>query len=129
MTNNPIELFRVWLREAEKQEPNNPNAVALATANKDGQPSVRMVLLKAIDNNGFVFFTNLKSKKGDELIKNPRASLCFHWKSLARQVRVEGTVALVNEKEADEYFITRSRLSRIGAWASKQSGTMKEKFE
>ncbi|MEO8737834.1 MAG: pyridoxamine 5'-phosphate oxidase [Edaphobacter sp.] len=118
---DPIALFRVWMRKAEAGEPNDPNAVALATANADGAPSVRMVLLKRLDERGFAFFTNAESQKGLELAENPRAAMCFHWKSLRRQVRVEGLVSELPDAEADAYFHSRSRGSQLGAVASRQS--------
>ena len=121
MTTDPYALFDGWLREAEASEPNDPNAVALATVDADGQPSVRMVLLKGHDARGFVIYTNQQSRKADALAANPVAALLFHWKSLRRQVRVEGPVTVVAEDEADAYFATRSRASRLGAWASDQS--------
>lgn len=126
---NPFDLFREWLADAEKTEPNDPNAMALATVGADGMPSVRMVLLKGFDEQGFVFYTNLASQKGQELTAHPKAALCFHWKSLKRQVRVEGLVTPVSEEEADAYFASRARDSRIGAWASKQSQRMDGRFE
>ena len=119
--NDPIALFRAWLVEAEGREPNDPNAMTLATATPEGRPSARMVLLKEVDRAGFVFYTNLESRKGGELTTNPFAALCFHWKSLKRQVRVEGSVERVTAAEADAYFRSRPRGSRIGAWASRQS--------
>lgn len=118
---DPIELFRAWMREAEAGEPNDPNAVALATATADGAPSVRMVLLKGLDKRGFAFYTNAESQKGVELAQNPRAAMCFHWKSLRRQVRVEGLVSELPDAEADAYFHSRSRGSQVGAVASRQS--------
>jgi len=117
----PIALFRAWLHEAEAGEPNDPNAVALATATADGAPSVRMVLLKGLDERGFAFYTNVESRKGVELAENPRAAMCFHWKSLRRQVRVEGLVSELPDAEADAYFHSRSRGSQLGAAASRQS--------
>lgn len=126
---DPYEQFRLWFAEAEAREPNDPNAMALATATETGIPSVRMVLLKGVDAGGFVFYTNLGSRKADELRRNPHAALLFHWKSLRRQVRIEGPVQPVGEDEADAYFATRPRLSQIGAWASKQSQPMKGRFE
>ena len=118
---NPIELFQVWMGEAEKSEPNDPNAVSLATSNKHNMPSVRMVLLKDFNQKGFVFYTNLKSQKGNDLKENPKAALCFHWKSLLRQIRINGSVSLVSNQIANEYYNTRGYESRIGAWASNQS--------
>lgn len=118
---DPIALFQVWMREAEAGELNDPNAVALATATTDGAPSVRMVLLKGLDERGFAFYTNAESRKGMELAANPRAAMCFHWKSLRRQVRVEGLVSELPEREADVYFHSRSRGSQLGAVASRQS--------
>lgn len=126
---SPFELFRTWLADAEKTEPNDPNAMSLATVGEEGMPSVRMVLLKGFDEAGFVFYTNLASQKGRELAAHPKAALCFHWKTLKRQVRVEGLVTPVSEAEADAYFASRARDSRIGAWASKQSQAMQGRFE
>ncbi len=120
MTTDPHALFDAWLAEAEASEPNDPNAMAVATVDAAGQPSVRMVLLKGHDA-GFVFYTNQHSRKADDLAANARAGLLFHWKSLRRQVRVEGPVTAVTEAEADAYFATRGRVSRLGAWASDQS--------
>jgi pyridoxamine 5'-phosphate oxidase len=117
----PIELFLAWLEEAGRSEPNDPNAMALATVDSDGLPDVRMVLLKGVDEGGFVFYTNLDSAKGAQLAANPRAALLFHWKSLRRQVRIRGPVTPVTDEEADAYFATRARSSQIGAWASRQS--------
>ncbi|MES2903741.1 MAG: pyridoxamine 5'-phosphate oxidase [Pseudomonadota bacterium] len=121
MTDDPFTLFEAWFAEALESEPNDPEAMALATADADGRPSVRMVLLKGHDDRGFVFYTNLDSRKGAELAANPEASLLFHWKSLRRQVRVSGPVEPVSAAEADAYFASRSRDSRLGAWASDQS--------
>ena len=126
---DPFTLFRTWLNDAEKSEPNDPNAMSLATVGADGMPSVRMVLLKGFDEAGFVFYTNLASQKGRELAAHPKAALCFHWKTLKRQVRVEGLVTPVSEAEADAYFASRARDSLIGAWASKQSQAMQGRFE
>jgi len=123
MTNpaDPIETFINWQEEAKLSEVSEPTAAALATATPDGTPSVRMVLLKGVDDAGFVFYTNTESRKGEDLRANPKAALCFHWKSLSRQVRVEGNVIAVSDAEADAYFASRARDSRIGAWASQQS--------
>lgn len=117
----PFDLFERWFADASKSEPNDPNAMALATVDSDGLPDVRMVLLKGYDRDGFVFYTNLESAKGRELANNPKAAIVFHWKSLTRQVRVRGPVESVTAAEADEYFASRPRDSRIGAWASQQS--------
>jgi pyridoxamine 5'-phosphate oxidase len=124
----PVELFASWLREAAASEPADPNAMALATVDPDGLPNVRMVLLKGLDHGGFVFYTNLASQKGRELDGNPSAALVFHWKSLARQVRVRGPVEPVAEAEADAYFDTRPRLAQIGAWASRQSAPLESRL-
>jgi pyridoxamine 5'-phosphate oxidase len=121
MAADPFALFETWFAEARTSEPNDPEAMALATADSAGRPSVRMVLLKGHDERGFVFYTNFDSRKGAELAANPHASLLFHWKSLRRQVRIEGPVSAVSEAEADAYFASRGRDSRIGAWASDQS--------
>ncbi len=118
---DPIARFSEWLTEAEASEPNDPNAVALATVNAAGQPAVRMVLLKGLSDAGFVFYTNQQSRKADDLAANARAGLLFHWKTLRRQVRVEGAVSIVSEIEANAYFATRGRISKLGAWASDQS--------
>ena len=126
---NPFELFQKWFEEAKKKEINDPNALALGTSTKDGIPSVRMVLLKGFDKNGFIFYTNLNSQKGNELKENPNASMCFHWKSLLRQIRIVGTLEQVDDKIADEYYKTRAYESRIGAWASKQSSILKSRDE
>ncbi len=124
----PMTLFRSWLAEAEAHEPNDPNAMAVATVDGDGLPNVRMVLLKDADELGFVFYTNLESAKGVELTGNAKAALCFHWKSLRRQVRVRGPVETVGREEADAYFASRPRGSRIGAWASQQSRPLEGRF-
>jgi pyridoxamine 5'-phosphate oxidase len=131
MASDPHALFEEWLAEARLSEPNDPTAMALATADGEGIPSVRMVLLKGHDARGFVFYTNLDSRKGGELAANPRAALLFHWKSLRRQVRVEGPVEPVAEAEADAYFASRARESQLGAWASDQSRPLdrRETFE
>ena len=120
----PIKIFKEWYEEAEATEPVNPNAMTLATVDDDGRPSARMVLLKDVDVDGFVFYTNLGSRKALELNANPHAALCFYWKSLAKQVRVEGVIELVADAEADAYFASRPKLSQLGAWASKQSQTL-----
>jgi pyridoxamine 5'-phosphate oxidase len=127
--NDPIDLFEVWMKEARKTEPNDPNAVALGTSDDDNSPSIRMVLLKDFNKDGFVFYTNLNSQKGNELKNNPKAAMCFHWKSLLRQVRINGTVKKVSDKVADEYYNTRGYESRIGAWASKQSSILNNRGE
>lgn len=121
MAEDPHILFGRWFAEARLAEPNDPEAMALATAGADGRPSVRMVLLKGHDERGFAFYTNSGSRKGEELAANPRAALLFHWKSLRRQVRIEGAVVPAGEAESDAYFATRSREARLGAWASDQS--------
>ena len=126
---DPIELFKVWMDEAKKSEPNDPNALSLATSNKNNIPSVRMVLLKEFNQNGFVFYTNLNSQKGNELKENPNAAMCFHWKSLLRQIRISGTIAQVEDEVADQYYNSRGYDSRIGAWASKQSKELKNRNE
>lgn len=121
LPNNPIELFNAWLSEATKTEINDPDAMALATTNAKGIPSVRMVLLKQADDKGFKFHTNCESQKGEELAQNPYAALCFHWKSLRKQIRVQGKIIMVDKREADEYFEGRPYARKIGAWASSQS--------
>ena len=121
---NPIELFKNWFSAAEEKEINDPNAVAVATSDKNNQPNVRMVLLKGLSDKGFVFYTNFNSKKGGELKINKKASMCFHWKSLRRQVRVIGQVEEVTPKEADDYYNSRPYKNRISAWASSQSQTL-----
>lgn len=126
---DPIETFKAWLDEAAASEPTDPTAMALATVGEDGMPSVRMVLLKGVDHRGFAFYTNLESRKGCQLLARPKAALVFHWNSLGRQVRVEGEVRRVDDAEADAYFDTRPRDSRIGAWASKQSRPLLGRFE
>jgi pyridoxamine 5'-phosphate oxidase len=127
-TGDPIALFRAWLAEADESELNDPNAMAVATVDADGLPDVRMVLLKEVDDAGFVFYTNLQSAKGVQLAGDPKAALLFHWKSLRRQVRVRGAVEPVSAAEADAYFATRARHSQIGAWASEQSRQMEGRF-
>ena len=126
---NPLELFKEWFDEAKKTEINDPNALALATSSKNGIPSVRMVLLKDFNEKGFVFYTNLKSKKSQDIQSNPNASMCFHWKSLLRQIRIVGELNNVSDKDADTYYNSRSYGSRIGAWASKQSTILKDRDE
>ena len=126
---DPIELFKVWMDEAKKSEPNDPNALSLATSNKDNLPSVRMVLLKEFNQKGFVFYTNLNSQKGNELKENPNAAMCFHWKSLLRQIRISGKITQVEDSVADQYYNSRGYDSRIGAWASKQSKELKNRDE
>jgi len=126
---DPFVLFQRWMNDADAAELNDPNAMALATCTPDGRPSVRMVLLKGFDSQGFVFYTNLTSRKGQELQANPFAALCFHWKSLRRQVRVEGPMTPVSDAEADAYFQSRPRDSRLGAWASLQSHPMDSRFD
>jgi pyridoxamine 5'-phosphate oxidase len=124
----PWRLFSAWFEEAVRREPADPNAMALATVDADGLPNVRTVLLKGVDERGFVFYTNLESTKGRELEQAPRAALVFHWKSLTRQVRVRGTVERVTEADADAYFATRPRLTQIGAWASRQSAPLESRL-
>ena len=126
---DPIELFKVWMDEAKKSEPNDPNALSLATSNKNNLPSVRMVLLKEFNQKGFVFYTNLNSQKGNELKENPNAAMCFHWKSLLRQIRISGKITQVEDSVADQYYNSRGYDSRIGAWASKQSKELKNRDE
>jgi pyridoxamine 5'-phosphate oxidase len=117
----PFDEFALWFAEAQAKEPRDANAMTVATATAGGAPAARMILLKGVDERGFVFYSNLDSRKGEELAANPRAALCFHWKSLLRQVRIEGGIEAVSEAEADAYFATRPRQSQIGAWASAQS--------
>ncbi len=124
---NPMDLFEYWFNEAKKTEINDPNALALATVGKNGTPSVRMVLLKDFNEKGFVFYTNLNSRKSNEIKSNPNASMCFHWKSLLRQVRITGKLSNVSDAEADSYFNSRSFGSRIGAWASNQSSVLESR--
>lgn len=125
---DPFSLFADWFADAKRKEPNDPNAMALATADETGLPDVRMVLLKDFDADGFVFYTNLESAKGLQIGANPQAALCFHWKSLRRQIRLRGAVEPVTPDEADAYFASRARDSRIGAWASKQSRPLESRF-
>ena len=128
-TNDPIELFNKWMNKAKETELNDPNALSLATTDKNGFPSVRIVLLKDFSKNGFVFYTNLNSQKSLSLKENPKAEMCFYWKSLLRQVRVSGNTSLVPDKVADDYYNTRPHAARIGAWVSKQSTVLKDKDE
>jgi len=121
---NPIDLFKKWFSDAEKNEVNDPNAFAVATADKNNQPNVRMVLLKGLSDKGFVFYTNFNSKKGSDLKINKKSSMCFHWKSIRRQVRVIGKVEKVTDKEADDYYNSRPYKNKIGAWASSQSSIL-----
>jgi pyridoxamine 5'-phosphate oxidase len=125
---DPFALFAAWLLEAEASEPNDPNGMALATVDPEGLPDVRMVLMKDFDERGIVFYTNYGSAKGQELLATPKAAVLFHWKSLRRQVRVRGPVEQVTAEEADAYFATRARHSRLGAWASKQSQPLESRF-
>ncbi len=126
---DPFDLFHAWMNDAQASEPNDPTAMALSTVDADGMPNVRMVLLKAVDNQGFVFYTNFESAKGCELLAQKKAALCFHWKSLRRQIRIRGKVETVSDEEADAYYNSRDRGSRIGAWASQQSRPMSDRFE
>jgi pyridoxamine 5'-phosphate oxidase len=129
MGTDPFQLFDEWFAQARASEINDPEAMALATATADGRPAVRMVLLKGHGPDGFVFYTNQHSRKGEELAANPHAALLFHWKPLRRQVRIEGAVTTVSSKEADSYFASRSRDSQIGAWASNQSWSLPSRAE
>ena len=129
MASDPFRLFDEWYADAQASEPNDPGAMALATADADGRPSVRIVLLKAHGPGGFIFYTNERSRKGDELAQNPRAALLLHWKSLRRQVRIEGPVSRVSSEQSDAYFATRSRDSQLGAWASDQSSPLPSRDE
>jgi pyridoxamine 5'-phosphate oxidase len=126
---DPFNLFTEWMEDAKKSEPNDPNAMALSTVDEEGLPNVRMVLLKGFDERGFVFYTNFESQKGQEIMAAGKAAVVFHWKSLLRQVRVRGLTEPVDDAEADEYYKSRPRDSRIGAWASKQSRPLTERFE
>jgi pyridoxamine 5'-phosphate oxidase len=126
--NEPFALFSQWLGEAEKAEPNDPNGLALSTVDENGLPNVRMVLLKGHDERGFVFYTNFESAKGREILASKKAAMLFHWKSLRRQIRIRGDIEIVSDAEADEYYASRPRLSRIGAWASAQSRPLESKF-
>jgi len=127
--NDPIQLFKVWMDEAKKTEPNDPNALSLATADKNGTPSVRIVLLKDFGKDGFTFYTNLDSQKSLDIQNNPKAEMCFYWKSLLRQVRINGHISQVSDKDADAYYNTRPYGARIGAWASKQSEVLQSRSE
>jgi pyridoxamine 5'-phosphate oxidase len=124
---SPFDQFQAWMSAAEKTEPADPNAMILATATREARPSLRTVLLKGVDDRGFVFYTNKQSRKGDELDANPRSSLLFYWKSLGRQIRIEGVVEHVTDAEADAYYASRARVSRLGAWASQQSRPLPER--
>ncbi len=126
--NDPFQIFQEWLTDAGKSEPNDPNAMSLATVDEEGLPNVRMVLLKDADERGFVFYTNYESQKGQEILGTMKAALCFHWKSLRRQVRARGLVESVTPAEADAYFNSRPKQSRIGAWASQQSRPLETRF-
>jgi pyridoxamine 5'-phosphate oxidase len=125
----PFEQFARWFAEAKAKEPSLPEAMNVATASRDGVPSSRLVLLKDYDRRGFVFYTNIESRKGDEIAANPRVALCFHWKSVLRQLRIEGRAELVSDAEADAYFASRSRGAQVGAWASAQSRPYGERSE
>jgi pyridoxamine 5'-phosphate oxidase len=125
---DPFALFEEWMKDAEKSEPNDPNAMSLATVDEEGLPNVRIVLLKGMDAGGFVFYTNFDSQKGQELQANMKAALCFHWKSLRRSIRIRGAVEKVSDAEADAYYTSRPRDSRIGAWASQQSRPLESRF-
>lgn len=126
---SPFELFDTWFSDAKESETSDPNAVAIATVSDEGKPSVRMVLLKSVDEQGFVFYTNLGSRKAHHIQTNGNIAMCFHWKSLKRQVRVEGAVVPVSEEEADAYFGSRPKMSQIGAWASKQSQKLEGRLQ
>jgi pyridoxamine 5'-phosphate oxidase len=126
---DPFQLFKEWMEDAEKSEPNDPNAMALSTVDEEGLPNVRMVLLKGFDERGFVFYTNFESQKGQEILSAGKAAVVFHWKSLRRQVRVRGLTEQVSDAEADDYFKSRPRDSKIGAWASKQSRPLTQRLE
>jgi pyridoxamine 5'-phosphate oxidase len=128
LEDEPYRLFAAWLKDATASEINDPDGLALATVDASGMPNARMVLLKGFDAQGFVFYTNFESQKGQEILSSMKAAMCFHWKSLRRQVRVRGNVEVVTDAEADEYYATRPRGSRIGAWASKQSRPLESRF-
>jgi len=125
---DPFELFAAWMKDAEKTEPNDPNAMAVATVDAAGHPNVRMLLLKAVDSRGFVFYTNRESAKGLELAVHPYAALGFHWKTMRKQIRIRGPVSIVSDAEADAYFASRAKDSQIGAWASAQSRVMEGRW-
>ncbi|HET8997706.1 MAG TPA: pyridoxamine 5'-phosphate oxidase [Acetobacteraceae bacterium] len=127
LVTDPFARFRAWMAEAEASEPSDPNAMIVATATPDGHPSARAILLKGVDDRGFVFYTNKESRKADELAANAQIALLFHWKSLARQIRIEGRVEHVTGAEADAYYASRPRISRLGAWASRQSRPLDER--
>ncbi len=129
LVTDPFSRFQEWINEAWTHEPEDANAMTLATATSDGVPAARIVLLKGADQRGFVFYTNLESRKGEELAANTRAALLFHWKPLGRQVRIEGRVERVTDAEADAYYATRPRISRLGAWASDQSRALSDRAE
>ncbi len=126
---DPLSLFETWYTQAKKSEPSDPNAMCLATVNAKGLPSARMVLLKAYDARGFTFYTNYEGRKGQQIIETGQAALCFHWKSLHKQIRIEGQVIAVTPTEGDNYFATRDRGSQIGAWASKQSRPLEQRAD
>ena len=126
-TEDPFELFKNWMEKAEKNEINHPNATSLATSDKDNNPSVRMVLLKAVTKEGFVFYTNLNSEKSLDIKENPKASMCFYWKSLFRQIRIDGSISIIGDSESDKYFNSRDYESKIGAWASDQSKILEKR--
>ncbi len=127
LATSPFSQFQDWMAEAEQSELNDPNAMTVGTTTPDGRPSLRIILLKGVDDRGFVFYTNKESRKGDELAANPKVALLFHWKSLRRQIRIEGTVESVTDAEADTYYASRPRISRLGAWASQQSRRLPER--
>ena len=126
-TEDPFELFKNWMEKAKKNEINHPNATSLATSDKDNNPSVRMVLLKAVTKEGFVFYTNLNSEKSLDIKENPKASMCFYWKSLIRQIRIDGSISIIDDSESDKYFNSRDYESKIGAWASDQSKILEKR--
>lgn len=125
---NPMNLFAQWLELAENSEPNDPTAMSLASVDQNGMPNVRMVLMRRYDERGIVFFTNFESQKGEELLSTPKAAACFHWKSVRKSVRFRGEIEVISDAEAEEYFQSRDRGSRIGAWASKQSRPLESRF-